>query len=46
MNSSKIVVETNHPIAIDSTDHIYPFGTAVDNSTNPKFNNKLYDLFK
>jgi len=46
MNNSKIIVETNHPIAVDSLDHLYPFGTAVDNATNPKFNKKLYELFK
>jgi len=36
---------TDHPIAKDSLDHLYPDGTARDNSANYIFNKKLFDLF-
>ena len=32
-----IKVITDHPIAYDSPDHIQPWGTARDNSTNEEF---------
>ena len=41
----RIEVETGHPVAVDSPDHLSPFGTSRDNSTNPLFNEKLYRLF-
>lgn len=37
-----MTIYTLHPIAADSADHLYPLGTANDNSTNPAFNAKLY----
>jgi 2-polyprenyl-3-methyl-5-hydroxy-6-metoxy-1,4-benzoquinol methylase len=40
---SKISIETNKPIAYDSPDHIEPYGTARDNTTNLRFNQKLFD---
>lgn len=42
----QIHVETNHPVALGSADHQQPWGTARDNSRNPEFNAKLYELFK
>lgn len=39
-----IVVKTAKPIAIDSPDHLTPVGTRNDNSRNPAFNAKLYQL--
>jgi SAM-dependent methyltransferase len=38
-------VETAHPVAVESPDHLNPWGTARDNSRNPRFNAKLYRLF-
>lgn len=46
MNKIEAVrVETAHPVAVDSPDHLNPWGTARDNSRNPRFNAKLYRLF-
>ncbi len=33
----QIVLETKHPIAYESPDHLNPWGTSRDNSTNKKF---------
>src|SRR5262249_18816048 len=33
----KIQVVTDHPVAFSSPDHVAPFGTMYDNSTNRKF---------
>jgi len=41
----RVWVETEHPVALDSPDHLRPWGTAHDNSRNPLFNAKLYRLF-
>jgi len=30
-------INTNHPIAINSPDHLYPWGTKADNSTDARF---------
>ncbi len=38
-------VDTNKAVASDSHDHQWPRGTIADNSTNPRFNLKLYDYF-
>lgn len=35
--SGVITLETNHPIAFESPDHLIPWGTSRDNSTNKKF---------
>lgn len=40
-----IAVQTAHPVAATSLDHLEPRGTAVDNSRNPRFNQKLQMLF-
>ena len=36
---------TDYPVAFDSLDHLYPFGTAQDNSRNASFNAKLLSYF-
>jgi hypothetical protein len=41
----KFKVITDHPIALDSIDHLFPEGTKQDNNANPAFNEKLYRLF-
>ena len=41
----EVYVETDHPVAVDSPDHICPWGTSRDNNTNFYFNRKLYHLF-
>jgi len=41
---TQIFLETAHPIAFDSPDHLYPLGTAHDNSVNPRFNEKLLNV--
>ncbi len=40
-----ISVSTNTPVAFDSPDHLVPWGTAQENSTNLRFNQKLIRLF-
>jgi 2-polyprenyl-3-methyl-5-hydroxy-6-metoxy-1,4-benzoquinol methylase len=37
-------VNTAWPVALDSPDHTHPYGTRLDNSVNPEFNAKLYEL--
>lgn len=37
-----IKMKTEKPVAFDSPDHIQPWGTANDNSTNAAFNQKLF----
>jgi len=41
----KFYLETEHPIAEDSPDHIQPRATARDNSKNRNFNKSLRDLY-
>ena len=41
-----IQLETNNPIAYESPDHLNPYGTARDNSTNKKFVEYMADLIK
>ena len=38
------ILETEHPIALESADHKWPRGTVFDSSTNRNFNLKLYAL--
>lgn len=45
MRLEKIMVETDHPVAADSPDHLEPVGTVKDNSRNARFNEKLFRLF-
>src|ERR1051326_885324 len=35
-------IETSKPVAYDSPDHLGPWGTAHDNTKNPRFNRKLF----
>jgi FkbM family methyltransferase len=35
-------MKAEKPVAFDSPDHIQPWGTVNDNSTNPRFNQKLF----
>lgn len=37
-------VVTDFPVAYSSDDHQFPRGTIFDNSTNPRFNSRLYQL--
>jgi cyclopropane fatty-acyl-phospholipid synthase-like methyltransferase len=41
----KFYLETEHPIALDSLDHVYPLGTRMDNTTNLEFNKRVYALY-
>ena len=41
-----IKIQTNHPVAYDSPDHITPHGTANDNSTDTNFINEVSEFFK
>jgi len=41
-----IKLNTNHPIAYESPDHLYPWGTKQDNSTNPNFVREIGNLFE
>ena len=40
-----ITLETEHPIAIDSPDHIAPAGTIVDNRTDQDYVKAVKDYF-
>jgi len=40
--ATSLRIVTSKPIAIDSPDHIQPWGTSRDNSTNQVFNRKLF----
>jgi hypothetical protein len=40
--TQSLCIETEKPVAYDSPDHLEPWGTARDNSTNPWFNRKLF----
>jgi putative glycosyltransferase (TIGR04372 family) len=42
---SSIIINTSHPVAFESPDHIHPWGTARDNSRNISFNEKLFFWF-
>ena len=40
-----ITLVTNHPVAYESPDHLYPWGTKQDNSTNPNFVEEINNYF-
>ncbi len=42
---SRLTLSATRPVALDSVDHQHPMGTLRDNSVNPAFNRKLYQLF-
>lgn len=39
-------VSTSHPVAVDSLDHLHPFGTATDNNYCDAFCQRLCDLLQ
>jgi hypothetical protein len=39
-------LQTEFPIAYESPDHLMPWGTMRDNSTNPAFIQEVQDYFK
>jgi SAM-dependent methyltransferase len=41
----KIILETEHPVAVESPDHLKPWGTKRDNSKCPRFLKKVSRLF-
>jgi len=43
---NNITLKTDHPIAYDSPDHISPWGTMRDNSTNEHFIEEMQEFFK
>ena len=40
----RITIETEKPVALDSHDHVKPWGTVRDNTSNREFNRKLFEL--
>lgn len=44
MDKPNFTVETDHPVALESLDHLHPFGTIKDNNSNPTFIEKLQEL--
>jgi len=42
----KFKLITDHPVALDSPDHIQPHGTKRDNTIKPRFNECLIDCFE
>jgi 2-polyprenyl-3-methyl-5-hydroxy-6-metoxy-1,4-benzoquinol methylase len=43
--AKKFTVDTRFPVASISADHLHPRGTIYDNSSNYRFNQKVYELF-
>ncbi len=43
--ANRIIVKCTASVAVDSQDHKTPLGARRDNSTNPLFNGKLYNLY-
>ncbi len=39
-------IETDHPVALGSADHLHPRGAISDNSVNYRFNLKVYELLR
>lgn len=44
-HNEDIILQTDHPVAYDSPDHINPLGTIQDNTRNYAFYKKCRDLF-
>lgn len=38
-------LDTEHPLATESDDYKFPRGAKFDNSVNPRFNQRLYEIF-
>ena len=45
MKPNTIIVEAEKNVAMDSPDHLHPWGTRRDNSENRLFNEKIYRLY-
>ena len=45
-NTRRYALFTDHPIAFESPDHKFPYGTANDNSRNKAFNRSFYRIAK
>jgi hypothetical protein len=45
-HNDSIQLKTEHPIAYESDDHLNPYGTAQDNTRNPRFVDKCVRLYK
>jgi 2-polyprenyl-3-methyl-5-hydroxy-6-metoxy-1,4-benzoquinol methylase len=43
---NNITIKTNHPVAFDSPDHLMPWGTMRDNTTNLDFIEELQEFFQ
>lgn len=41
----KLTLETKHPVAYESIDHLVPYGAREGSHRNPRFNFKLYKLW-
>lgn len=41
-----IILKTDHPIAYDSPDHLMPWGTMRDNTTNANFIEEIHEFIK
>jgi 2-polyprenyl-3-methyl-5-hydroxy-6-metoxy-1,4-benzoquinol methylase len=44
-NKPKYKLDAESRIAYESLDHLHPWGTARDNSTNKRFNEKIYKIY-
>jgi 2-polyprenyl-3-methyl-5-hydroxy-6-metoxy-1,4-benzoquinol methylase len=44
-NKPKYKLDAESRIAYESLDHLHPWGTAKNNSTNKRFNEKIYKIF-
>lgn len=44
--SDRMKVRAEAPVASETHDHLHPRGTIFDNSRNPRFNLKVYELLK
>jgi cyclopropane fatty-acyl-phospholipid synthase-like methyltransferase len=43
---NNITIKTDHPVAFDSPDHLMPWGTMRDNTTNYDFIEEIHEFFK
>ena len=44
--NDKVFIKTDHPVAYDSPDHLFPSGTFIDNTTKPAFVEACFRYFK
>ena len=45
MTGKKIILECEREVAVESPDHLMPWGTRRDSSRNHRFNEKLYKIY-